>query len=89
MDADGPGKALPKLFYIPPVGSECCSPWFTPDGTALFVSVQHPGELRLGDGEDATSLEEAGTTWPDFAPGMPPRPSVVVLTREDGRPVGT
>jgi uncharacterized protein len=87
MDTDGPGRGLPRLFYTPPVGSECCSPWFTPDGRTLFVSVQHPGELRA-DGGDAASVAEMETAWPDFAPGVPARPSVVVLSREDGGVVG-
>lgn len=88
MDTEGPARGLPKLFYIPPVGSECCSPAFTPDGGSLFISVQHPGELRIEDDEDAESFDEQGTTWPDFAEGGPARPSVVVLTRTDGAPVG-
>lgn len=49
METDGPMRGLPGLFYIAPVGSECCSPAFTPDGSAMFVSVQHPGELRMED----------------------------------------
>jgi secreted PhoX family phosphatase len=88
MDTEGPGRALPKLFYIPPVGSECCSPAFTPDGTTLFVSVQHPGALRLADNEDATSVVDAGTNWPDFSDGVPARPSLVVITRQGGGVVG-
>jgi secreted PhoX family phosphatase len=88
MDTQGPGKALSKLFYIPPVGSECCSPAFTPDGRTVFISVQHPGELRL-DGEDAASLADMNTAWPDFQPGVPARPSVVVLSRRDGGVVGS
>lgn len=88
MDTEGPGKALSKLFYVPPVGSECCSPAFTPDGRSVFLSVQHPGALKL-DGEDATSLADMDTAWPDFAPGMPARPSIVVLTRSDGGIVGS
>ncbi|MHC0054483.1 PhoX family protein [Actibacterium sp. D379-3] len=88
MDTEGPGRALPKLFYIPPVGSEACSPAFTPDGQTVFISVQHPGDLRLEDNEDATRISDAGTAWPDFTRGMPPRPSVVVLTRRDGGMVG-
>lgn len=88
MDTEGPGRALPRLFYLPPVGSEVCSPAFTPDGTTMFISVQHPGELRLEDGDDATSIADAGTAWPDFT-GGPARPSLVVLTREDGGIVGS
>lgn len=88
MQTEGPERALPKLIYIPPVGAEVCSPAFTPDGRNVFLSVQHPGELRLEDNEDATSVADAGTAWPDFAAGTPPRPSVVVLTRRDGGPAG-
>lgn len=87
-DTEGPGRALPRLFYLPPVGSEVCSPAFTPDGRTLFISVQHPGELRLEDGEDATSMADAGTNWPDFVDGVPARPSLVVLTRDDNGVVG-
>lgn len=88
MDTEGPGRALPKLFYIPPVGSECCSPTFTPDGNTVFISVQHPGELRLADNEDATTIEESGTRWPDFV-GGPARPSLIVISRKDGGVVGS
>ena len=89
MDTEGPGRALPKLFYIAPVGSECCSPTFTPDAASIFLSVQHPGELRMADNEDATSMTDAGTAWPDFKPGMPARPSLVVLSRSDRGVVGS
>ncbi|WP_138467708.1 PhoX family phosphatase [Poseidonocella sp. HB161398] len=89
MDTEGPERALPRIAYIAPVGSEACSPAFTADGTSVFISVQHPGELRMSDDEDAESIAEAGTRWPDFDPATPARPSVVVLTRRDGGMVGT
>lgn len=90
MDTEGEGKALPKLFYIPPVGSECCSPAFTPDGKNLFLSVQHPGALQLeGEGKDAVSMDTAGSNWPDFNEGIPARPSVVVLIKSNGGPIGS
>jgi secreted PhoX family phosphatase len=41
------------------------------------------------DGEDATSIADAGTNWPDFIDGQPVRPSLVVLSREDGGVVGS
>lgn len=81
MQAHGPKARLPRLFYSAPAQSECCSPAFTPDGRTMFLSVQHPSER-------AESQETAVTHWPDFAPGVPPRPSVIVITRRDGGPVG-
>jgi secreted PhoX family phosphatase len=81
MDTEGPGRALPKLFYSPPNGSECCSPAFTPDGRNLFLSVQHPSER-------SPSQSTVLTRWPDFRSGVPPRPSVIVITRDDGGSIG-
>jgi hypothetical protein len=82
MDLDGAGRVLPKLFYSPPTDAECCGPAFTPDGKAMFVSVQHPAE-----GSD--TLAEPTTRWPDFIDAMPPRPSLVVFTKDDGGVIGS
>jgi secreted PhoX family phosphatase len=82
MDTLGEARALPKLFYSPPSGAECCSPWFTPDGRTMFLAVQHPGE-------DAERLAEVTTAWPDFAAHGVPRPSVVVITKDDGGEIGS
>ncbi|MFN4185133.1 MAG: PhoX family protein [Hyphomonas sp.] len=81
MDLKGPGRALPRLFYAPPAGAECCSPVFTDDGKTLLLGIQHPGE-------DAPSLERVTTRWPDFDPALPPRPSVVAITHIKGAVIG-
>lgn len=80
MDVTGPRRALPRLFYSPPAGAECCSPAFTPDGRSVFVSIQHPAE-------GAASLDQVGEAWPDRSADGPPRPSVIVIERTDGGPL--
>jgi hypothetical protein len=81
VDTEGPARGLPKLLFAAPLGAECAGPCFTPDGTTLFVSVQHPAE-------DSESLETVTTLWPDFAEGGLPRPAVVAIQRIDGAEVG-
>ena len=81
VDLDGPARGKAQAFYACPMGAECTGPSFTPDGRTLFIAVQHPGE-------DSESYDTLTTRWPDFDDALPPRPSVVVVTRDDGGVVG-
>ncbi|MBN8818663.1 MAG: PhoX family phosphatase [Sphingomonas sp.] len=76
LHVTGPDRGRPHLFYVPPLQAESCSPAFTPDGTTMFLSIQHPGERAM-------NLSAVVTGWPDFVAGTPPRPAVIAIQRMD------
>ena len=91
METEGALRGLSSMFFRVPIGAELCGPLFTPDDKTLFAAVQHPG----ADGSKAyprferdSTFEDPATRWPDFQPNMPPRPSVVVITKADGGVIG-
>jgi hypothetical protein len=59
-------------------GAECASFEFTHNNRAVVVAVQHPGE--------GGTVEEPVTLWP-FTSSVP-RPSVVVVVKDDGGVIG-
>ncbi len=76
---EGEGRGMSRQFFSTVPGAECSGPEFNPDNTALWASVQHPGE--------GGTVEEPVTMWPDGA--VAPRPTVVLITNEDPTaPVG-
>jgi hypothetical protein len=79
-------RGTSKLFFRCPVGAELCGPELTPDDATFFVAVQHPGES--GDEWKAfgrvSTFDDPSTRWPDFKPGMPPRPAIVAITKRGG-----
>lgn len=82
-DTGGFGRALTKLFYQAPTGAEVCGPCLTPDDKTLFLAIQHPAEDR------GSTFEKPSTRWPDFKADMPPRPSVIAITKNDGGTIGS
>ena len=76
---EGPDRGHVRPFASLPPGAECTGPEFTPDGKALFLAVQHPG--------DGGTFEKPKSRFPDGH--GPPRPTVVCIVRDDGGPIGT
>jgi len=87
LETEGAARGTSKLFFRCPVGGEMCGPYFTDDQETLFVAVQHPGTdgtKDLAGFERDSTFEDPATRWPDFDPAMPPRPAVVVITKQGG-----
>ncbi len=92
LETEGDMRGYSKMFFRTPVGAELCGPKFTPDTTSLFLAIQHPatdGTKAYPGFERNSTFEDPATRWPDFTEGMPPRPSVVVIRKDDGGEIGT
>lgn len=90
VETEGEARGTSKHFFRVPIGAEMCGPMFTPDDTTLFVAVQHPGEADEDDPKaKPATFETPSTRWPDFKPNIPPRPSIVAITRKGGGKIGT
>ena len=72
IPVSGPDKGKSFLFATGPVDCEMCGGTFTPDGSTMFVSVQHPGESSL-------HYDQPTSRWPDYGNDIP-RPAVVAIT---------
>ncbi|MES2933159.1 MAG: PhoX family phosphatase [Pseudomonadota bacterium] len=79
-----------KRFLVGPVGCEITGLCETPDGKAMFVNIQHPGEntvqANIGDSSKYTSQ------WPanaGYGAGKRPRSATIVITKNDGGRIGS
>ncbi len=91
LHTEAPRRGLGAMFFRAPVGAEVAGPYFTPDGESLFLGVQHPakdGAKSYAGFERESRFEDAATRWPDFDPALPPRPSILAITRQGGGRIG-
>ncbi|MDQ3308722.1 MAG: PhoX family phosphatase [Gemmatimonadota bacterium] len=70
---EGPDAGRAFQFASGPVECELTGPFWTPDGTTLFLSVQHPGE-------QSESLRALSSHWPAGDGRSVPRPGVVAVS---------
>ncbi|MBI1892007.1 MAG: PhoX family phosphatase [Burkholderiales bacterium] len=82
------GKALGETnlrrFLVGPKECEITGLAETPDGKALFVNIQHPGEDTAPTFSNPSSF---GSHWPDGGNARP-RSATIVITKDDGGQVG-
>ncbi len=91
METEGDRRGTGQMFFRVPIGAELCGPKFTPDDRTVFLAIQHPatdGTKNYPGFEKVSTYEDPATRWPDFDDAMPPRPSVVVITKNDGGRIG-
>jgi secreted PhoX family phosphatase len=85
-----PTTATLRRFLVGPKGCEltgCCE---TPDGRALFVNIQHPGEATAL--ADVNRPERFESQWPanaGYGRGRRPRSATLVITKADGGRIGS
>lgn len=73
-----------RRFVTGPMNCEITGCAFTPDGSTMFINVQHPGETP----SDRSDPAEPGkfSTWPN---GGRSRSATVVIRKQDGGVIGT
>jgi secreted PhoX family phosphatase len=80
-----PGTAKLRRFLVGPIDCEITGVCESPDGTALFVNIQHPGEdTAAASISDPTKYN---SHWPDGGLARP-RSSTIVIQRTDGGVIG-
>lgn len=75
-----------RRFLVGPKGCEITGITETPDGKAIFVNIQHPGE-NTGAGVIGTPASFE-SHWPDGGSARP-RSTTIVITKDNGGLVGS
>ncbi|MCW5889541.1 MAG: PhoX family phosphatase [bacterium] len=76
-----------RRFLTGPNVCEITGVFVTPDERTMFVGIQHPGEAPVGANDAANPKRYSA--WPDFDAGQRPRSATVIITKDDGGPIGS
>ncbi len=89
MSAVDPSTKMTYRFLTSPPNCEVTGVISTPDGRAMWINIQHPGE-------DWSASFKARSSWPDNGANgatgvaaVKPRSSTVLITKNDGGVIGT
>ena len=74
-------------FLTGPRGCEITGITQTPNGTTMFINIQHPGESASDRSDPANPRKFSN--WPDYRPDGRPRAATVVIRKNDGGVIGT
>ncbi len=79
-----------KRFLVGAAGSEITGLCETPDGKALFINIQHPGETtKMTDIADPSKYTSQWPSNAGYGAGKRPRSATIVITKNDGGKIGT
>jgi secreted PhoX family phosphatase len=79
-----------KRFLVGPVNCEITGLCESPDGRAMFINIQHPGELTAM--ADIGNSAKYTSRWPanaGYGAGERPRSATIVITKQDGGVIGS
>ncbi len=76
-----------RRFLVGPVDCEITGLTESPDGRALFINIQHPGETTNGKDFDIGNPASYLSHWPAGGDSRP-RSATIVITRDDGGMIG-
>lgn len=76
---EGAERGIVKQFLSSVIGCETAGLFISQDDRTLFVTIQHPGE--------GSTVANPSSRFPDYNPQLPPRPSVIAVTKTNGSPI--
>jgi secreted PhoX family phosphatase len=79
-----------KRFLVGPRGAEITGWCETPDGKAMFINIQHPGEnTKMADVNTPAKYESQWPANAGYGAGKRPRSATIVITKVDGGRIGS
>jgi uncharacterized protein len=85
-----PTEAQFKRFLVGPKGAEITGWCETPDGKAMFVNIQHPGEnTKMAEVNNPAQYESQWPAIAGYGAGKRPRSATIVITKLDGGQIGS